>query len=52
MLEPETLDGVRELDVDAEIVGVQLEPVVGGESGVLLTSIESVAIGPSKLSFQ
>ena len=36
MLEADALDGVGELDVDAEIVRVQLQPVVGREAGVLL----------------
>jgi hypothetical protein len=26
MLEPQALDGIVELDVDAEVVGVELEP--------------------------
>ena len=36
MLEPNALNRVRELDVHAEVVGVQLEPVVGREAAVLL----------------
>ena len=36
VLEADALDRVGELDVDAEVVGVQLEPVVGREAGVLL----------------
>ena len=35
MLEPEALDGVGQLDVDAKVVGVQLQLVVGGQAGVL-----------------
>ena len=35
VLEAEALDGVGELDVDAEVVGVQLQLVVGREAGVL-----------------
>ena len=34
MLEPQALDGVGELDVDAEVVGVQLELVPGPERPV------------------
>ena len=36
MLEAQPLNGVSELDVDGEVVGVQLEPVVGRQSGILL----------------
>ena len=36
MLEADALDGVGELDVDAEVVGVELQPVVGREAGVFL----------------
>ena len=35
MLEAEALDGVGELDVDAEIVRVELQLVVRREAGVL-----------------
>ena len=35
MLEAEALDGVGELDVDAEVVGVELQLVVVGQAGVL-----------------
>ena len=35
VLEAHALDGVGELDVDAEVVGVQLQLVVGGQAGVL-----------------
>ena len=53
MLEADALDRVGELDVDAEVVRVQLQLVVGRQAGVLAaTSIASVAIGPSKVSFQ
>jgi len=34
MLETDALNGVGQLDVDAEIVRVQLQPVVGRESGL------------------
>jgi len=33
MLEAQPLDGVGELDVDAEVVRVELEPVVLREAG-------------------
>src|SRR6185503_18387606 len=36
MLEADALDGVGELDVDAEIVGIELQAVVGAEAAVLL----------------
>ena len=36
MLEAQPLDRVGELDVDAEVVRVQLQPVVGRQPGVLL----------------
>ena len=36
VLEPDALDGVGELDVDAEVVGVELQPVVRRQPGVLL----------------
>ena len=36
MLEADALDRVGELDVDAEVVGVELEPVVGRQAGVFL----------------
>ena len=36
MLEPDALNGVGELDVDAEVVGVQLQPVVRPEAAVFL----------------
>jgi hypothetical protein len=53
MLEAKTLDGICKLDVDREIVRVQLEPVLGGESPASSrTSIASVARDPSKLIFQ
>ena len=35
VLEAEALDGVGELDVDAEVVGVQLQLVVRRQAGVL-----------------
>ena len=35
MLEPQPLDGVGELDVDAEVVGVELQLVVRRQAGVL-----------------
>ena len=36
MLEANALDRIGQLDVDAEVVRVQLEPVVGGEPGIFL----------------
>ena len=39
MLEAQPLDGVGELDIDAEIVGVELERVVAGD-GALLVHVE------------
>ena len=36
VLEADALDRVGQLDVDAEVVRVQLEPVVGPEAGVFL----------------
>ena len=36
MLEAEALDRVGELDVDAEVVGVELQPVVRRQPGVFL----------------
>ena len=35
MLETEALDGVVELDIDAEVVGIELEFVAGNEAAVL-----------------
>ena len=43
MLEPDALHGIGELDIDAEIVGIQLQPVVGPEPPSSATSIASVA---------
>ena len=36
MLEAESLERVGQLDVDAEVVGIQFELVIGTEAGVLL----------------
>src|SRR6185436_8291312 len=36
MFKPKTLNRISELDVDAEIVGIKLEPVVGGQTAILL----------------
>ena len=36
MLEAQTLDGIGELDVDAEVVGVELEGVAREEAAVLV----------------
>ena len=36
VLEAEPLDGIRELDIDAEIVGVELQRIVAGDSAVLV----------------
>ena len=53
MLEADALQRVGELDVDAEVVGVELELVVGGRRPASsLTSIASVATAPSMVNFQ
>jgi hypothetical protein len=52
MLETDALNGVGELDVDAEVVGVELELVAVGEVSSSWTSIDSVATAPSIWSFQ
>jgi hypothetical protein len=31
MLEPNAVERVRQLDIDAEIVGIELQPIAGGE---------------------
>ena len=36
MLEAKPLDGIRKLDIDAEIVGVELQRVVAGDAAVLV----------------
>ena len=36
MLEAEPLDGIRELDIDAEIVGVELQRIVAGDAAILV----------------
>ena len=53
MLEADALNRVGELDVDAEVVRVQLEPVVGRQAGVLLhVHRRASRPAPSKVSFQ
>ena len=52
VLEAEALDRVGELDVDAEVVGVQLEPVVRRQAGVFLHVHRQRRNGPSNVSFQ
>ena len=53
MLEANALDRVGQLDVHAEVVRVQLQPVVRAAGRASSwTSIDSVAIGPSNASFQ
>ena len=52
MLEAHALNRVGEFDVDREIVGVELQPVVGESPASSCTSIDSVAIEPSNVSFQ
>ena len=53
MLEAQALQRVGQLDVDAEVVGVELQlVVVGPQAGVLLHVHRQRGDGPSKLSFQ
>ena len=53
VLEAQALDRVGELDVDAEVVGVELQLVVRATGRrPRCTSIASVATGPSNESFQ
>ena len=52
VLEAQALDGVVELDVHAQVVGVELELVPGHQAARSSTSMVSVATGPSTLSFQ
>ena len=52
MLEADALNRVGQLDVDAEIVGIELQPVVGREAGVFLHVHRQRRDGPSNDSFQ
>ena len=52
VLEAQPLDRVGELDVDAEVVGVELELVALEQAALLVDVHESVATSPSTASFQ
>jgi hypothetical protein len=52
MLEAQTLQHIGQLDVDAEIVGVELELIPSNNGAFSSTSMSSVATSPSTDSFQ
>ena len=52
MLEADALDGVGELDVHAEVVGVELQLVVGRQPRIFLHVHRQRGDGPSNVSFQ
>ena len=52
MLEADAVQRVVQLDIDAEIVGIELELVAGDRPPSSATSSASVATGPSKASRQ
>ena len=52
MLEADALNRVGELDVDAEVVGIELEPVVRRQPRVFLYVHRQRRNAPSKESFQ